>query len=67
LATVLAVVGVWIGVATAHELKGWRSILLPLLYLVVFVVGAVFVMAVIKGTGFALESLLTEIGWMPKP
>jgi len=67
LATVLNLVGVWIGVATAHELKGWRGLILPLIYLAVFVVGAVFIVAVIKGTGFALESILTEIGWTPKP
>jgi hypothetical protein len=67
LATVLNLVGVWIGIATAHELKGWRSFILPVIYLVVFVVGAVFIVAVIKGTGFALQSLLADIGWTPKP
>jgi hypothetical protein len=66
IATLLAFVGVWIGVATAHELKGWRSILLPLIYVVVFLVGAVFLVAVVNGTQLALNSLFTDIGWTPK-
>jgi hypothetical protein len=67
LASVLTLVGVWIGVATAHELKGWRSIVLPLIYIVVFGISIMFIMAVMRGVDFALSSLLADIGWVPKP
>ncbi len=65
LSMILATVGVWIGVATAHELKGWRSIILPVIYLVVIVVGAVFIASAITGIQLTINNLLAEVGWTP--
>lgn len=33
-ALILAFFGVWLGTVTAHELKGWRTLLLPVIYVV---------------------------------
>jgi hypothetical protein len=66
LATALTFVGVWIGVATAHGLKGWRSLILPVIYLAVFGISILFIFAVMQGVEFALTSLLADFGWVPK-
>ena len=58
----LVLFGIWVGTAAAHELRGWRTFLLPVLYLGTFVVGLFFLFAVIQGTGFALNNLLIDLG-----
>jgi len=67
LSMILATLGVWIGVATANELKGWRSLILPVIYLLVFVVSAVFIAAAITGIQFTINNLLAEVGWTAAP
>jgi hypothetical protein len=62
MALLLAFFGVWIGTATAHELSGWRTILLPVIYIISMMVGVVFLFTVIQGTAFTVESLLTDFG-----
>jgi hypothetical protein len=67
LAVILSFFGVWIGAANAHELKGWRSLVLPVLYLAIVIISFVFLIAVVKGTSFALQSILADIGLAPSP
>jgi uncharacterized membrane protein YvlD (DUF360 family) len=67
IALVVAFFGVWIGTATAHQLRGWRTLLLPVIYLLILVVGVVFLMSVLQGTAFAIDALLTNLGWTPAP
>ena len=62
IAVLLAFFGVWIGASTAHELKGWRTLLLPVVYLAVLVVGFIFLMSIFRGTAFALNEILTQLG-----
>ncbi len=58
----LVVMGVWMGVVVAHELKGWRTVVLPFLYILVTVVSVVFLVAVIEGTSFTMQMLLQALG-----
>ncbi len=62
IALLLAIFGVWIGTATAHELSGWRTLLLPVLYITTMVVGVAFLYAAIQGATFAIDSLLVDFG-----
>jgi hypothetical protein len=62
LAIVLTIFGVWMGVATANDLKGWRTIILPLLYLVVMVVAVGFLAAAIVGATYTWNVLLQSLG-----
>jgi len=62
LAVLLAIFGVWMGVATAHELKGWRTLILPVLYVAVIVVALGFLVAAVKGTAYTLDALLQSLG-----
>jgi hypothetical protein len=62
IAILLAFFGVWIGTATAHQLKGWRTLVLPVVFLAVLIVGIVFLMSVVRGTAFALNEILIQLG-----
>jgi uncharacterized membrane protein YvlD (DUF360 family) len=62
LAIILSIFGVWMGVATANELKGWRTLILPALYIVVMVVALGFLVAAIAGAKYTLEALLLSLG-----
>jgi hypothetical protein len=62
IALLLALFGTWVGIATAHELRGWRTILLPVIYLVVFGVGVFFLFAAIQGTALTIDNLLIDFG-----
>ena len=65
MALLLSFVGVWIGTATAHELKGWRTIVLPVVYSVVLVVSILFVISILEGTIVAFDDLLIDLGVQP--
>ncbi|MFC1923053.1 phage holin family protein [Chloroflexota bacterium] len=62
LALLLAFFGVWIGAATAHELRGWRTLLLPVIFIATTVITVVFLAGVIEGTAFAIENILQDFG-----
>jgi hypothetical protein len=61
-ASILTIIGVWVGTATAHELKGWRTVLLPVIYILTMFIAVVFLLAVIEGAAFTIEALLTDFG-----
>jgi hypothetical protein len=60
--SLLVFVGVWTGVATAHNLKGWRSMILPIIYILVFLLGIVIIYTVYGGLTLTLESLAIDFG-----
>ena len=62
IALLMVFFGIWVGMATAHELSGWRTVLLPVIYIITMVVGVVFLFAVIQGTSFVIDSLLIDFG-----
>ncbi len=67
LSLLLSFFGVWIGSATAFELKGWRALLVPVIYLVTLVVAIYFLISVIEGTVLAVDGLLADFGLVPPP
>ena len=62
-ALVLSLVGVMIGTAAANEFKGWRTVLLPVIFVVTIVVSIVFIESVIEGTALTVEGLLSGLGF----
>jgi uncharacterized membrane protein YvlD (DUF360 family) len=62
-ALILSFAGVWIGTAAAHELKGWRTILLPVIFAITVVVTVVFMESIIEGTALTVEGLLNDLGF----
>ena len=57
----------WVGTATAHELRGWRTLIFPVISTVVIVIVVVFSLSALLGTGMVLEGILEALGWVPKP
>lgn len=60
--SVLALLGVWLGVTIAHQLKGWRTLLLPVVFILTTVVALVFLGSIIEGSAFALDGVLESLG-----
>ena len=50
------------GVSQAHELRGWRSLLLPVLAVVVLFVGAFILQVLVAGPEFTLAALPQNLG-----
>jgi hypothetical protein len=59
---VLGFLTTWLGVATAHDVRGWRTVLLPLLALLVIVLGSTTMIILLGGAGYTVDALLTDLG-----
>ena len=60
---ILEILGLWLGTAQAVDLRGWRTLLLPLVYvLVVFAVTLVIVI-LMGGIAVTVESIRQDLGW----
>jgi hypothetical protein len=59
---ILEFLGAWLGVAQAHELRGWRTLLLPVVLIVVFIVVSVIATALLAGVVITIDSLMRDIG-----
>jgi hypothetical protein len=53
------------GAATAHNTKGWRTLVLPLVVLLVYVVGTAIVAILLAGAQFTFQAVLANIGLQP--
>jgi hypothetical protein len=62
IAVLLTITGVWLGVAAAHDLKGWRTILLPVIYILTTIVTIVFLLAALESLAVTVESILQIFG-----
>jgi hypothetical protein len=58
----LAFLGVWLGTAQAHELRGWRTLLLPIVFLLVTVVVGVVLRVLVGGAVFTIDLLMQDAG-----
>jgi uncharacterized membrane protein YvlD (DUF360 family) len=62
IATALFFFGAWIGAAQAHELKGWRSLVLPVVAVLVAVVSVAVLSRLLLGAQYTLQSVGQELG-----
>jgi hypothetical protein len=58
----LAFLGVWLGAAQAHELRGWRTLVLPIVFVIVLVVVGVVLRALFMGAAITIEALFQDVG-----
>lgn len=65
LAVVVSFFAIWVGAAAAHNLRGWRTLLLPVLYPAIAVVGAGFLLAVLRGGQYFFRDVLASLGVTP--
>lgn len=66
LVTILTFIATWLGVAEAHELKGWRAILIPIAAIAVIILGLLIISTVLEGFEFTIESLMVDFGLSPQ-
>ena len=57
---------VWIGVSAAQELRGWRSVVLPVAYVVLFNLIVLALGILLAGATLSLASLTQELGLAPR-
>jgi hypothetical protein len=62
IAAIISFLGVWIGTTQAHQLRGWRTLILPVLYIIVVAVVAVLLDVLLMGAVVSFESLFTALG-----
>jgi len=58
----LAFLGVWLGVAQAHELRGWRTLVVPVVFLIVVIVVGVVLRALFLGAAITIDALFQDVG-----
>lgn len=63
--TALVVVGIWMGAAEAHETRGWQTLVLPALYVLLVTVGVAAVAVLLSGGALTIVSILEALGLMP--
>jgi hypothetical protein len=59
---VVEFMGVWLGTAQAHDLRGWRTLPLPVVYVVVVFAIMIVVVVLLGGTAITIESLMSDLG-----
>lgn len=64
LSLVITLFGVWYGISIVNNLKGWKTILLPLIYLISVVVLFVFIQSAISGTTLTIDLLTKNYQWL---
>ncbi|MGD8596983.1 MAG: alkaline phosphatase family protein [Anaerolineae bacterium] len=61
----LTFVAIWMAGVEAQQLRGWRSILLPVVQLLVVGISVSVIALLLSGTGYTIEALLRQFGVMP--
>ena len=59
---ILAFLGVWLGTAQAHELRGWRTLIVPIVFLIVLIVVGVVLRTLFMGAAITIEALFQDVG-----
>ncbi len=65
LALVVSLFATWLGVAEAHQLRGWRTLILPLTFIVVSIAGLVVIDQLITGAALTLQTIGQTLGLVP--
>jgi hypothetical protein len=65
LALVVGFFGSWLGAAEANKIRGWRVILLPIAYILLFIVAVVGIYILLRGAQLSLAALGQALGLTP--
>ena len=53
----------WLGMAIGYKLKGWRSLVLPIAFLIVFIIGYGFLGETLQGLMITIKDLFQNLGF----
>jgi uncharacterized membrane protein YvlD (DUF360 family) len=62
LLVVLGFLTTWLGAAAAHESRGWRTVLLPVVAYAILTIGYVLIGVLLTGLDFAIQGVLDSLG-----
>jgi hypothetical protein len=62
LTTLIGFLATWLAAAEAHETRGWRTLLLPVLGLIIIVLIPVLAAALVSGAAIGLEAIMSQLG-----
>lgn len=63
---VVSMLAVWMAAATAHNLRGWRAAVLPLVVVFVYLLGGVLVYSLATGASLTWQTLVDAVGLTPQ-
>ncbi len=63
--TIISFCANWLAVTEAHRLRGWRTLILPLLYLGILIAAGLWFLTLSGGLSFALETLRSQFEFWP--
>jgi hypothetical protein len=58
----MTIVATWIAAAEAHETKGWRTVLLPVVAVAILIIAPVVLLALLGSGALVLQSIQSAIG-----
>jgi len=61
LSTTLTFIATWMGAAVAHQTRGWRTIILPLVLLFIIVLIPVMLLLMFGGVALSVESIIGQL------
>ena len=64
LSTVMAFIATWMAATVAHDTHGWRTLLFPLVMLVVMVFIPIILFVMLGSIVFSIDSVLTQLGFI---
>jgi uncharacterized membrane protein YvlD (DUF360 family) len=59
---ILGFLATWLAAATAHETRGWRTLLLPVVAYLVLILGTAIIGILLAGAQFTLQGVLFSLG-----
>ena len=62
LTTILAIVAAWVAAVVAHDLRGWRAIVFPLVIILVFAFAVAVTVVLLSGAAVSLSTLAQGLG-----
>ncbi len=65
LSTVLALIATWMGAAAAHQIRGWRTLILPLLIVVSLIFIPLLLLVMLGGVALSVGSVFEAFGLLP--
>lgn len=66
IAAAVSILAMWMAAATAHDLKGWRAVVLPVVVILVYILGGVLVHSLVTGASFTWQSLGDALSLTPQ-
>jgi hypothetical protein len=61
-ALILTITGIWLGSVIAQDMKGWRTILLPVIYILTTVISVIFFISILEGISVSVDVIANFFG-----